>query len=288
MNDTPNTASDIDDDRVERTATTTDEIRERHEANRAAWNEGAVYYTGLLESDIERLRTGRTSLHPIERRALGDLRAWCGRAIHLQCASGMDTLSLWVEGAKDVVGIDISDDHIANARRMSDALEAPAQWFRCDVLDAPAELDGTADLVYTGRGAIGWLHDIAAWARVVARLLAPGGMLHLLEDHPFTWLLREEAGALALADYDYFDSAFSSKGWPASYIGDAAGPEAEQTRKYERLWTISAVVNALVGAGLHIERLDEHRERYWQAFPAVDPAVLDRLPMTWSLIARRR
>jgi len=48
---------------------------------------------------------GGSNLHPIERANLGDLRPWCRAAIHLQCASGRDTLSLWNEGAGRVVGV---------------------------------------------------------------------------------------------------------------------------------------------------------------------------------------
>ena len=83
-------------------------------------------------------------------------RTWaiCGRgagtAIHLQCASGPGYALVVERGRGEVIGVDISDVHIANARRISEALGAPALWYRCDLLDTPHELDGTADLVYTG------------------------------------------------------------------------------------------------------------------------------------------
>ena len=168
------------------------EVRARHDANRAAWNEGAARYTEEIEETIAFLRSGGSNLHPVERANLGDLAAWCRMAIHLQCASGRDTLSLWNEGVSQVVGVDISDVHIANARRISAALAAPATWYRCDVLDTPHELDGTADLVYTGRGALCWLHDLNGWAAVIARLLKPGGLFHVFDDHPVNWLFEQD------------------------------------------------------------------------------------------------
>ena len=85
---------------------------------------------------------------------LGDLHGRCRRAIHLQCAGGRDTLSLWNLGADEVVGVDLSPRMIELAERLTAATGAPARWFRADVLDTPAELDGTADLVYTGRGSL--------------------------------------------------------------------------------------------------------------------------------------
>ena len=36
--------------------------------------------------------------------------------------------------------------------------------------------DATADLVYTGKGALIWMPDLARWADEVARLLRPGGV----------------------------------------------------------------------------------------------------------------
>ena len=104
----------------ETAATGEDDVRARHEANRLAWNEGAVRYTDEIEETIAFLAAGKIQPAPGRARAnLGDLRAWCRTAIHLQCASGRDTLSLWNEGVAQVVGVDISDVHIANARRIS-------------------------------------------------------------------------------------------------------------------------------------------------------------------------
>ena len=77
--------------------------------------------------------------------------AWCKRAIHLQCAGGRETLSLWNQGAAEVIGVDISDTMIACAQAKSDRLRAPATWYCCDILDTPSVLNRTADLVYTGR-----------------------------------------------------------------------------------------------------------------------------------------
>ena len=261
------------------------EVRHRHESNRAAWNEGAARYTDQVDETIAFLRAGGSSLHPIERGYLGNLRSWCQTAIHLQCASGRDTLSLWNERVERVVGIDISDVHIENARRTGEALGAPAAWYRCDLLDTPHELDGTADLVYTGRGAIGWIHDIDGWAAVVARLLRPGGILVLFDTHPVSWLF--EMDAPEYSGIDYFAHAEASRGWPATYIGDLGRPAEELSELHERLWPLGEVFGALRSAGLAVEQLGEHREEYWDAMPNLRPALRGRIPMTFSLVARK-
>lgn len=268
-------------------ARTRDEVNQRHESNRKSWNEAAIRYTEEVENTIHFIRTGQSNLHPIERANLGDLSGWCNKAIHLQCASGRDTLSLWVEGVKQVVGVDISDAHIANAIRLTEALNAPASWFRCDILDTPHELDGTADLVYTGRGAITWLHDLEAWANVVHRLLKPGGVFHILDDHPASWLFDPSAESLVPSNINYFAHSEVSKGWGSNYIGDLGNPLEKMASKYERLWPISTIFHALTNTGLIIEKLGEHPESYWDYFPNIKPGFQGLIPLTFSIKARK-
>jgi len=266
------------------------QVKARHEANRAGWNQGAVAYTREIQQTIDFLRQGGSNLHPVERRNLahvGPLDEWCRTAIHLQCASGRDTLSLWNEGVQAVIGVDISDVHIANAQRISAALDAPARWVRCDVLDTPHELDGTADLVYTGRGALCWLHDLDGWAAVIHRLLRPGGVFHVLDGHPIEWLFDSDAADLRPTGIPYFGYAEVNRGWPATYIGDEAGPIEAQAHKYERGWTMAEVVQSLIDAGLRIELFGEHPEDYWESFPNLPAELAATLPKTFSILARR-
>lgn len=268
-------------------ATTGDEVRRRHEANRACWDQAAVHYTARVAETIRLLRDGGSSLHPVERGLLGDLRGWCRRAVHLQCASGRDTLSLWREGAGEVVGIDISPVHIDNARRAASALDAPASWHCCDVLDAPHELDATADLVYTGRGAICWIHDIHGWARVVARLLAPGGLLALFDDHPASFLFDPDLDHLAYSGTAYFDASSAGRGWSPGYIADLLVPDDQLAVWHDRTWTLGEIFAALRRAGLVVEHLGEHPEPYYDAFPRLPRELQRRIPQTFSLLARR-
>lgn len=269
------------------------DVRERHEANRASWNEGARYYTAHLAETIDFIAQGKSHLHEVERRNLGDLSAWCRSAIHLQCASGRDTLSLLNEGVERVVGVDISDVHIDNARQICAALEkmgrpVAAEWVRCDVLDVPHSLDGTADLVYTGRGAMCWLHDLQRHAAVVARLLKPGGIYHVFDDHPITGLLDLEADTYIVRSASYFDWEESSQGWPSTYIGDSLGiPTEQQAVKYEHGWNLMEMTNALIGAGLTIESLGEHPEPYWENFPNLKAELRGLIPLTFSIKARK-
>jgi SAM-dependent methyltransferase len=266
------------------------ETRQLHEENRAGWNEGAAAYEADLLERIEFLRAGRTNFVRPEYEYLNDLGRWCKRAIHLQCAGGTDTLSLWNLGAQEVVGVDISERMIEVARRKGEALSAPARWFRCDVLDTPSELDGTADLVYTGRGALCWLHDIDGWAAVVYRLLRPGGKLYIFEGHPmsFVWNMEESEFKLDPIYGDYFaEKVFSDQGWPETYIGDLGKPASEHAMKHERQWKLGDVINPLVAKGMRLAKLEEHPDSFWEAMPKMSAEMLRRLPQTYSLLMEK-
>jgi SAM-dependent methyltransferase len=269
------------------------DIAALHEQNRAAWNEAANRYAREQEikADVDFLRAGGRSFDPPEFDFLRDLDRWCERAIHLQCAGGRDTLSLLNLGAKEVVGVDISDRMIEVARTKTTLLNANARWFRCDVLDTPHELDGTADLVYTGRGALCWIMDLEAWARTAARLLRPGGRLYIFDGHPILWMWDLNASEFRFdpdPQYsDYFTAGVATdQGWPESYIPtDAVAAKGQQARKHERQWTLAAIVNAVIGAGLRLERLGEHPEPFWNQFPNMPDDTRRRLPNTFSLLA---
>lgn len=259
-----------------------------HASNRLAWEQAAEDYERRLAGSIERLRAGRSSLLPVELSLLGDLRGGCDHAIHVQCAGGEDTLSLWLAGASRVTGVDFSPRMLDLARRLGSALEAPASWVEADVLDLPHELDGTADLVYYGRGSIMWVADLDAWAAGLARLPRPGGRLVLYEGHPAEWLFDGDGeGGWLLTDYDYFAGPEASRGWAPAYIDHLSLPDEEQAWKFARNWTLGEVVTALLGSGLRVETVTEHPVDWWGGHRDVHPAERGRLPLSFSVTAAR-
>jgi SAM-dependent methyltransferase len=264
------------------------DVRAMHAANRAAWDEAAERYEGWFDEAVALIRSGGSNLYPVEHELIGDLRGRCRRAIHLQCAAGRDTLSLWNAGAEEVIGVDISPRMLALAARLTEATGAPARWIEADVLDTPHELDGTADLLYTGRGAIIWLHDLDAWAAVLRRLLAPAGRLVIFDGHPAEWLFDGDTdGRWIATDYDYFAGAEASKGWPAGFIDRLSIPDAEQSWKFARAWTIGEIVTALLRAGLRLEQVAEHPVDWWAGHLDVRPEERGRIPLSFSIVATR-
>jgi SAM-dependent methyltransferase len=264
------------------------DVRGMHAANRAAWDEAAERYEGWFDEAVDLIRAGGSNLYPVEHDLIGSLRGRCRRAIHLQCAAGRDTLSLWNLGADEVVGVDISPRLLALAARLSAATGAPARWIESDVLDTPNELDGTGDLVYTGRGAIMWLGDLDAWAAVLRRLLSPTGRLVIFDGHPAEWLFDGGPdGTWVLTDYDYFGGPEASRGWSPEFIDRLSLPDEAQALKFARAWTLGEIVTALLSAGLRVERLAEHPVDWWAGHRDIRPEERGRLPLSFSVVATR-
>ena len=259
-----------------------------HAANRAAWDEAAERYEGWFDEAVQLIRSGGTNLFGVETQLIGDLHGHCRRAIHLQCAGGRDTLSLWNQGADEVVGVDFSPRMLELAQRLTEATGAPARWVLADVLATPSELDGTGDLVYTGRGSIIWVQDLDAWAAVIARLLSPTGRFVLFEGHPAEWLFdADEDGRWIATDYDYFGGAEASKGWAPEYIDRLSISEADQSWKFARAWTLGEVITALLGADLRLERVAEYPVDWWGGHGDVREDERGRIPLSFSVVGRR-
>ena len=258
-----------------------------HDENGAAWDIVArAKYEAEIEEHIAFLRAGGHTLLTPEIEAL---RPHLSRAhvVHLQCSHGLTALGLLNLGAGSVTGIDISPAMIQQAQHKASALGRSATFVCADVLEVPASFDGSADIVYTGGGALPWMMDLKAWAKVIARLLRPGGRVFIFEGHPLDALWEREADSLQLRqDVGYFDTVpRESPGFPAEVVERELGPQ--RPRLVERFWTPAEVITSLLSAGLTLELFQEHPLLYWNQFPRWSAGLIARLPHSYSLLAVR-
>ena len=204
---------------------------------------------------------------------------------HLQCHLGTDTLSLHRLGAR-ATGLDFSPASLAQARELARRAQAPIRYVEGNVYDA-VELLGSEryDLVYTGIGALCWLPDIAAWARVVAGLLRPGGRLFVRDAHPVLNALADAAapGDAVRLEYPYVEAAGPTR-WDdgVSYV---VGPgRLEHATTYEWNHGLGEIVTAVLDAGMELTGLAEHDSIPW---PQLGPLmVLDEAGGEWRLADR--
>lgn len=239
----------------------------QYEANRNLWNTWTPIHERSRLYALDEFRSGSLSLQSAERELVGDV---AGKSLlHLQCHFGMDTLS-WARLGACVTGVDISDAAIELAQRLAKEVALAGRFIRCDIYDLPQHLDEQFDIVYTSYGVLAWLSDLPAWARLIARYLRPGGKFYLLEGHPFVQVFTAGADARSFADFRVTNSYFAKGPYrlenERSYAMTPEDPSHAKTECYEWTHTVSDIVNALAGAGLRIERMQEYAEHAYQQY----------------------
>jgi SAM-dependent methyltransferase len=260
------------------------------ERNRARWDEIVPLHVAAPMYDRTALREGRGRfMTPMEESELARYApgGWAGkRVLHLQCHFGLDTLVFAQRGA-EVVGIDFSMPAIEEARRTAAELGLGdrSRFVHANVYDARHALPdpGGFDLVYATWGTIGWLPDIAEWARIIAWFLKPGGRLYFADGHPAAWAHDDPASGEGLPElrYEYF------AGTPLIFDDGTdyadAEAQAENTVTWEWSHPTAEVLTALLDAGLRLDFYHEHDVVPWRMFRS----LVEQQPGLWGWPAER-
>ncbi len=243
------------------------------EANRAWWDERVPIHLASDFYGVDQFRAGRSTLEPFEVAELGDMSE--RSLVHLQCHFGLDTLSCARLGAR-VTGLDFSAPAIEAARQLAVATGLEARFEVGNVYDAPDVLRERYDIVYTGKGALAWLPDLAAWADVVVGLLRPRGTVYLAEFHPFTDVFADQDLTVR---YGYF-------GQPEPMVDETPGtyadPSAATTHNRTGEWAhpIGEVLTELAVRGLRVRFVHEVPFTLFPRWPFLErgPDGVYRLP----------
>ena len=241
--------------------------------------------------NIKGFLAGERELHPIELRELPDLAGLS--LLHLQCHFGLDTLLLARKGAT-VTGFDYSPAAIRKARWLAGEAGIDATFVEGDLYDAPKLIDEQFDAVFVSWGAICWLPDIQAWAKVVSHFLKPGGWFYMADGHPVMFTIDDEdPDGPVRVRYPYFHKPEPIRfETPTAYADNETKLEVTETHEWNH--PIGEVVTSLIDAGLRIEFLHEHPEITWRAMPYLVPGERgqyrmpgDRpnIPLSFSLMA---
>lgn len=241
--------------------------------NRNAWEAASEKHVREYDELLAQARN-ESSLFHWELDLLRPLLDSEPSVVHLQSGHGLDDIALVAAGARQVVGVDFSATAAASAQRRAVELGVPCHYVVAELPGAPL-LDGCADLVYTGKGALIWLPALDVWAADVARLLRPGGHLFVYEAHPavplWTW---DEDEPRIRGDRGYFERRHVNDTFP----GNGA---------VESQATLGGIVSAVIGAGLELRHLGEYAEPFWRAGGVDAAAWRGRLPNSFSLVARK-
>jgi SAM-dependent methyltransferase len=294
--------------RFDADARTPEARRALHEQNRLSWNEATRAHNSHRGEQARFYREGGSKLFPEEIELLGDLS---GKSVaHLQCNSGQDTLSMRRLGAAKLLGVDISDEAIAFAQRLSVESGVDASFVRADVYDwlaAAATGSERWDVVFCSYGAIIWLSDLLTWAQGIARVLKPGGRFVTVDYHPIEMMFDE-----ALRHYMPYSTRCRPVTWDdgvSDYVAEAGqastpsgwvdGVHGFQNPHvaHEFHWAMSEIITAPLDAGLALVQFREYdycngfrpytEMRYLGARRWTVPDGKPSLPFMYGVVARK-
>jgi SAM-dependent methyltransferase len=267
--------------------------------NLANWNERVPIHLNAppLHYDLDPLRNGTEHLDAIATDILGPVDGL--RVLHLQCHFGKDTLPLAQQGAS-VTGLDFSPPAIAAARSLAAdlGLTDRARFVQANIYDAETAINepGSFDRVFASWGALVWLPDIPAWARIVSSFLKPNGFLALAEAHPAAFVFDDRT---ATPDgkpgwhMPYLARQPMFEDWPEDYADPAA--RLKNSRTVQFLHPLSDIIMSLISAGLRIDQFLEHDSIVWQLFAFLEKRGRNEhvwpdkpwLPLSYSLRAAK-
>ena len=190
------------------------------------------------------------------------------------CGScGKKAVPLALLGAQVTV-FDISRENRRYALELARAAGTKIDFEVCDIYEIDlAQYGGTFDIVFMEGGILHYFHDLPRFMQIMGDLLKPDGRMICSDFHPFTKIT--DALSLEQQPVGYFsDNVFEGEMAHARFYPPeirAAIPKCSY-RKY----TISQIINAVLGTGFILRRFDEH--------PAwTDPTV----PGEFTLIAMK-
>lgn len=258
-------------------------------ANQKLWDQWTRAHEKSAFYDVDAFRRGESTLCSIEIDELGGQVA-NKDLLHLQCHFGLDTLS-WARRGARVTGVDLSDEAMQLATRLSQELEIPARFLCSDVLQLDKVLNDRFDIVFTSYGVLDWLPDLDRWAEVISNCLRPGGIFYMVEFHPLAGTLSDDGKSLF---YPYFPHQE-----PIRLVekGSYAAPDADMEGELF-VWShsLSEIMTALIGQGLQLEHFHEFPWSPYNCFAfteevtpgrSVVPGLEGKIPLTYSLQARK-
>lgn len=240
------------------------------EDTRAAWAQASTKYEREHDELLALART--TELLPVEVALLRDVLP-DAEVVHPMSGHGLDDLAIARLGARSVLGLDYSAAAVRSAGRRAEALGLPCRYEQ-RTLPQSGLPDASADVVYTGKGALIWMPSLDDFLHEVRRVLRPGGVFFVYEAHPMHPLWTLDADEIRVRrDRGYFERSHVNDSFPANGA-------------VEHQRTLAEVVMAVLGAEFRIEHLAEHPQPFWE--PAPGAAAWDgRVPNAFSLLGRR-
>lgn len=197
------------------------------------------------------------------------------RAVDLGCGFGWVSRWLRENGARAVLGIDLSQNMISRARELTADSAIDYQIANLETLDLP---EAAYDFAFSSL-TFHYIRDFGRLAAMIHRGLTPGSHFVFSIEHP---IFMAAAHPRWIADED------GHKTWPVNQYATEGERRtdwfAKGVVKYHR--TLATTLNTLIGAGFSIEAVDEFAPSTEQLLEI--PALREELERPMMLLVSSR
>ncbi|HEV2370265.1 MAG TPA: class I SAM-dependent methyltransferase [Acidimicrobiales bacterium] len=208
--------------------------------NADAWDRYAAVYQAGAQLSVDVAHYGPDIPDEDDLRLLGDLKG--KRVLELGCGGAQCSVAFAKQGAT-AIGVDISAEQLAFARRLVEREEVRVELRLGDLADLAFLRADSVDLVFSAY-AFGFVDDLNRVFRQVHRVLREGAPLVFSLPHPAYSMIDDDSDEPLLVRRSYFDRS------PIVY--QRAGV---QLTDYHR--TFAELVTGLLRAGYRIDTLLE-------------------------------
>ncbi|MDJ0971360.1 MAG: methyltransferase domain-containing protein [Kiloniellales bacterium] len=256
-------------------------------ANRAAWDEVApIHARHNQDHQLAAFRRpGYSCLEPVETELLRAIGIEGKDVAQLCCNNGREILSVKNLGAGRCVGFDFSARFLEQAQALAAAAGIACDFVETEVTEVAPDYDGAFDLVLITIGVLNWMPDLEAFFAVPARLLRPGGLVLLHEQHPALNMFEPgDPVDPPRLRYSYFDQGVHEDQDGLDYYG---GGDYGARPNYWFPHKLSDILSAALGRGFELTQFEERPEDISNTFPELGEAAL-RPPMSFTMLLRKR
>lgn len=225
--------------------------------NKKAWEYNAyefwIRHAGTPE---ESARLARQNPLGMLRRFARYFDAYEGVRVANICGScGKKAIPLALLGA-DVTIFDISEDNRRYALEVAGAAGVSVRYEVGDVLDIDLEkYGGVFDVVFMEGGILHYFHDIDEFMRIMHALMKSGGKMICSDFHPFNKI--SDCLELQQTTMGYFSQEIVEGEMAHARFFEPEIRERMPKCSYRR-YTVSEIINGVIGSGLILKRFDEH------------------------------
>ena len=232
-------------------------MKEYSRQNKKAWEYNAYeFWTMTSGTPAERAEKDMEDPKKMLRRYADYFERYEGVKVANICGScGKKAIPLALLGA-EVTVFDISEDNRRYAMETAEAANVRITYEVGDVLETDLErYGGYFDVVFMEGGILHYFHDIDEFMGMMYAMLRPGGKMICSDFHPFTKIndsLKLETPTMSYFSTDVYEGEMAHARFYPEEI------RRQMPRCSLRKYTVSEILNAIIGNGFRLTRFDEH------------------------------